>query len=95
RIHVDAGAADALRTRGVSLLGVGVSRADGSFAAGDAVEVVDPDGRTIGRGLSNYDVADVARIAGRSTTEAAATFGAAYAREVIHRDQLVVLGSGR
>ena len=91
RIHVDAGAAQALRTRGGSLLGVGVARADGSFAAGDAVEVVDPEGRTIARGLSNFDVADVARIAGRSTTEAAASFGAAYAREVIHRDQLVVL----
>ncbi len=94
RIHVDAGAAQALRTRGVSLLGVGVARADGSFAAGDAVEVVDPQGRAIARGLSNYDVADVARIAGRSTVDAAETFGPAYAREVIHRDQLVVLVGG-
>jgi glutamate 5-kinase len=91
RIHVDAGAAEALRTRGVSLLGVGVVRADGSFAAGDAVEVVDPTGRTVARGLSNYDVADVARLAGRSTVAAASTLGAGFAREVIHRDDLVVL----
>ena len=91
RIHVDAGAADALRRRGTSLLSVGVTRADGRFAAGDAVEVVDPDGRVLARGLSNYDVADVARIAGRSTAAAAEAFGAGYAREVIHRDDLVVL----
>ncbi len=90
RIHVDAGAAHALRTRGVSLLGVGVTLADGSFTAGDAVEVVDPDGRTIARGLSNYDIADVVRIAGRSTAVAAADLGPSFAREVIHRDDLVV-----
>jgi glutamate 5-kinase len=90
RIHVDAGAADALRTRGVSLLGVGVTRADGTFAAGDAVEVVDPEGHPVARGLSNYDVADVARIAGRSTVVAAADLGPSFAREVIHRDDLVV-----
>ena len=91
RIHVDAGAADALRRRGTSLLSVGVTRADGTFAAGDAVEVVDPDGAVLARGLSNYDVADVTRIAGRSTAAAAEAFGAGYAREVIHRDDLVVL----
>lgn len=92
RIHVDAGAARALRERGVSLLSVGVTRADGSFEVGDAVEVVDPDGVVIARGLTNYDVADVARIAGQSTRQAAEAFGHGYAREVIHRDDLVVLG---
>lgn len=94
RIHVDAGAAEALRTRGVSLLGVGVTRAEGAFAIGDAVEVIDPDGRIVGRGLSNYDVDDVRRMAGRSTADAAAQFGAGYAREVIHRDDLVVFNGG-
>lgn len=91
RIHVDEGAVQAIRSRGVSLLGVGVTRADGTFVAGDAVEVVAPDGRVVARGLSRYDVADVARIAGRSTADAAASFGPGYAREVVHRDDLVVL----
>lgn len=92
RIHVDAGAADALRRRGTSLLSVGVTRADGTFGAGDAVEVVDPAGAVVARGLTNFDVADVSRIAGRSTADAAEAFGAGYAREVIHRDDLVVVG---
>jgi glutamate 5-kinase len=91
RIHVDGGAAEALRTRGVSLLSVGVTRADGSFGPGDAVEVVAPDGTVVARGLSNYDVADVVRIAGSSTAVAAEQFGVGYAREVIHRDDLVVI----
>lgn len=92
RIHVDAGAAAALRERGGSLLSVGVIRADGDFAAGDAVEVMDSDGKVVARGLTNYDVADVARIAGHNTSDAAEVFGARYAREVIHRDDLVVRG---
>ncbi|MCC5947954.1 MAG: glutamate 5-kinase [Nitriliruptoraceae bacterium] len=90
RIEVDAGAAGALRTRGVSLLGVGITGAEGDFAAGDAVEVVDPDGHTVARGLSNYDVADVRAMAGRSTQRALTELGPAYTREVIHRDDLVV-----
>ncbi len=92
RIHVDAGAAEALRSRGTSLLAVGVVRADGTFEVGDAVEVVDPEGRVVARGLSNYDVGDVTRLAGRSTADAVDTFGPGYAREVIHRDDLVVVG---
>ena len=91
RIHVDGGAAAALTSRGTSLLSVGVTDAHGSFVAGDAVEVVDPAGRVIARGLSNYDATDVRRIAGRSTSDAEAAFGPGYAREVIHRDDLVVL----
>ncbi|WP_083442324.1 glutamate 5-kinase [Nitriliruptor alkaliphilus] len=91
RVHVDTGAADALRRRGTSLLGVGVIRADGHFAVGDAVEVVDPDGNVLARGLANYDVASVTQLAGRSTRDAAAELGPAFAREVIHRDDLVVL----
>ncbi len=91
RIHIDDGAAEALRSRGVSLLSVGVTRADGVFAPGDAVEVVDPSGKVVARGLSNYDVADVVRLAGRTTRDAAESFGIGYAREVIHRDDLVVV----
>jgi glutamate 5-kinase len=91
RIHVDHGAAEALRQRGVSLLSVGVTRVDGTFGVGDAVEVVDPGGTVVARGLSNYDVSDVSRIAGRSTSVAAEEFGVGYAREVIHRDDLVVI----
>ncbi|MEX2324131.1 MAG: glutamate 5-kinase [Nitriliruptoraceae bacterium] len=91
KIFVDAGAAHALRTRQVSLLSVGVTGAHGGFAAGDAVEVVDPDGAVVARGLTNYDASDVKMIAGRSTTAASEEYGIGYAREVIHRDDLVVL----
>ncbi|MBS3940145.1 MAG: glutamate 5-kinase [Actinobacteria bacterium] len=91
QVHVNDGAAQALRTTGASLLSVGVVHADGEFAAGDAVEVLGPDGRIVARGLSNYGVGDLRRIAGHSTASAAESFGSGFAREVIHRDDLVLL----
>lgn len=89
RVRVDAGAVAAL-TRGASLLAVGVTGFEGRFAVGDAVEVAGPDQTVVARGLVNYDASELARIAGRHTVEAAETFGPGYAREVIHRDDLVV-----
>jgi glutamate 5-kinase len=91
RIHVDEGAARALRSAQASLLGVGVTGCEGTFAPGDAVEVVAPDGAVLARGLVAYDAADVTRLAGLATDVAVATLGAGYGREVIHRDDLAVL----
>ena len=48
-VHVDAGAARALLD-GKSLLPIGVTRVSGTFARGDAVAVLDPEGREIARG---------------------------------------------
>src|SRR3954447_25406340 len=51
-LHVDAGAARALRN-GASLLPVGVRRIEGAFARGDAVTIRD-DHHVLGRGLVAY-----------------------------------------
>lgn len=93
RLKVDAGAAHALLDRGTSLLSVGVSSVDGVFAAGDAVEIAGPDGTVFARGLCNFDAEDVRRIAGLTTAQAAEQLGPAYAREVVHRDDLAIVGS--
>ena len=90
RLHVDAGAVEALLGRGRSLLAVGVTEVDGSFQPGDAIEVVGPDGVVVGRGLSAYSDDDVRRLAGRSTLDAVEHFGPGYAREVVHRDDLAL-----
>ena len=90
-ITVDAGAARALRAGAASLLGVGVTGCEGGFAAGDAVEVVGPDGSVVARGLVGYDAPDVARLVGLASDDAVATLGPGYGREVIHRDDLALL----
>jgi len=90
RLHVDAGAARALTTTPASLLAAGIRRVEGDFGAGDAVEVVGPDGGVIARGLVGFDAADLPAMLGRSTADLAAALGARFAREVIHRDDLVL-----
>ena len=91
RLVVDDGAVRALRHGGRSLLAVGVTAADGGFTAGDLVEIADADGGVVARGLVRFDVDDVRRMLGRRTEEAAAELGSAYARELVHRDDLVVV----
>ncbi|MCJ2030235.1 glutamate 5-kinase [Methylobacterium sp. J-043] len=89
---VDAGAARALQG-GASLLPVGVTAIEGSFAKGDAVLIRDPEGRILGRGLVAYDSADAAAIIGRSSREIAAASVQAGRTEMIHRDDLAMIGA--
>jgi glutamate 5-kinase len=88
-IVIDAGAANALETRGGSLLAVGVVGVRGGFGAGEAVEIVDPSGREVGRGLAALSAIDVARIAGKRANEVESVLGRAVDC-VVHRDDLVV-----
>ena len=90
RLHVDAGAAAAIGEGNKSLLGVGVTAVDGDFVVGDAIEVADPSGAVIARGLAAFDAVDVRRMAGRTTKVAADELGDRFARPVIHRDDLVI-----
>lgn len=75
----DAGACEALRERGSSLLPVGIVTFDGSFSAGDPVELVDEQGRLVGRGLAGWGDAKLAQELGRRGSE-----------EFINRDELVI-----
>lgn len=89
-VAVDAGAAAAL-ARGSSLLAAGVTGVEGEFRRGDAIAVVGPDGETLGRGLSEYDAAECARLLGHHSREHEAILGYAPRSALVHRDQLVLL----
>ncbi|GAA1509099.1 glutamate 5-kinase [Dactylosporangium maewongense] len=91
RLHLDPGAVQAVRQRHASLLPAGITAVDGRFAAGDPVDLVDVGGVPVARGLVNYDAAELPPLLGRSTGELAAALGPAYEREVVHRDDLVLL----
>ena len=93
QLVLDAGAVEAVGRRRKSLLPAGIVSVSGTFEAGDPVDVLDPDGQVIARGLVNFDSAELPNLLGKSTKELAATLGPAYEREVIHRDDLVVLSS--
>jgi glutamate 5-kinase len=91
RLHLDDGAVRAVVTRRASLLPAGVTGIDGRFTAGDPVDLVDPDGRAVARGLVNYDATELPGLLGRSTVDIAAELGSGYEKEVVHRDDLVLL----
>jgi glutamate 5-kinase len=65
---------------------------EGGFVAGDPVDLVDQNHHAVARGLVNFDAKELPSLLGRSTKELAAEFGTAYEREVVHRDDLVLLG---
>lgn len=90
KLHVDAGALKALKS-GKSLLPAGVSRIEGAFERGDAVAVIDPDGREIARGLVAYHQDEASRIAGHKTGEIEEILGYRGRDEMIHRDDLVLI----
>jgi glutamate 5-kinase len=91
RLLLDEGAAKAIEGGRASLLPAGITGVEGGFDAGDPVDLCAPDGRVIARGLVNYDASEIPAMMGRSTHELAAQRGPEYEREIVHRDDLVLL----
>jgi glutamate 5-kinase len=85
-------AAEAVGTKGKSLLSVGVLGVRGDFRAGDAVRVVDAEGREIARGLARCGAGDAARVAGKAREELPEALAELYV--VVHADELAVGGHG-
>ncbi|NUU63212.1 glutamate 5-kinase [Paenibacillus sp. JW14] len=90
-LHIDAGAVEALLNGGHSLLPIGVKQTDGSFHAGDVVEVLGPDAHLLGRGIVNYDDSQLRSIQGLPSREIVPKLGEVHRLEVIHRDEWITL----
>jgi glutamate 5-kinase len=80
RLVVDEGAQNALVVHGRSLLAVGVVHCEGSFAAGDAVELAAPDGNVFAKGLTSVGADEIR--------------GRPRGVEVVHRDRLALYDTG-
>jgi glutamate 5-kinase len=80
RLVVDEGAQSALLVHGRSLLAVGVVHCEGSFAAGDAVELEGPDGKVFAKGLASVGADEIR--------------GRPRGVEVVHRDRLALYDTG-
>lgn len=79
-LTIDDGAVAALVERAKSLLPVGVVDVKGSFPEGVAVEVLDPTGQLVAKGLVQMSSHDLSGLIGKRSE-----------LEAIHRDDLVVL----
>jgi glutamate 5-kinase len=91
RLCLDDGAVRAVVERRLSLLPAGITGVEGSFVAGDPVDLVDPSGRAVARGFVNYGAEELPALLGRSTRDLAAELGSSYEREVVHRDDCALL----
>ena len=90
-IELDEGAAAAVLGHGASILPVGVSRVEGTFEAGEVVNVTNPAGELIGRGVVGYSSDDMLRVRELKLEVIARFLGEAAAVPAVHRDELLVL----
>ena len=88
---LDEGAVRAVTERRASLLAAGVTGATGAFAAGDPVDLAGPDRVPVARGLVNFDADEIPALVGKTSSVLRRELGAAYEREIVHRDDLVLL----
>jgi glutamate 5-kinase len=91
-IQVDEGAEEALVRRGKSLLASGIIGVRGTFKRGDPVVIEDLNGNGFAKGLSNYASEDIEAIKGFQTRQIKKLFGEAAFMEVVHRNNLVLMG---
>jgi glutamate 5-kinase len=98
-LHVDAGAARALREHGTSLLPVGIVAVEGDFDAGDAVAIAQAEGgdgsdgtraaEVLAKGLCNYSATELRRVKGLQSDAVRELLPHA-SEEAVHRDQMVL-----
>ena len=91
RLVLDDGAVRAVGGGRASLLPAGITAVEGEFVAGDPVELVGSDGQVVARGIVSFDATELPGLLGRSTSSLRAEHGPGYDREVVHRDDLVLV----
>jgi len=91
RLVLDDGAVRAVVDRRTSLLPAGILAVQGEFEAGEPVELVTTGGDVVARGLVAFAAVELPDLLGRSTRELREQLGVGYDREVVHRDDLVLV----
>lgn len=89
-IVVDKGAANALITKGKSLLPIGIHAVEGCFDRGALVFIKNLDGDQLGVGQSQFSSNELERIKGKRTSELAALIGPTPFNEAVHRDDMLL-----
>jgi glutamate 5-kinase len=69
RIHINAGALEAISKKNASLLFPGITRIENEFEPGDVVAIIGPEGSEMARGIANYSSADATKLIGRQSAD--------------------------
>jgi glutamate 5-kinase len=89
-IILDGGAAEALKSRGKSLLSTGIIGLRGEFEVGSPVRCLNNEEEVIGIGLVNYSADEIDKIKGVRSHRIEDILGYKHSDEVIHRDNFVL-----
>ena len=92
RLGLDGGAVKVLQESGRSLLPVGVVSVAGEFERGDLVACLNESGQEIARGLANYSADETRLIMRQPSAKIEELLGYVDEPELIHRDNLVLVG---
>jgi glutamate 5-kinase len=93
RIVIDRGGENAIVRKKKSLLPAGIRDVTGTFAVGSNIAILNEENKEIARGLTNFSSEEIKLIKGMNTKKIPEVLGVeTYFEEVVHRDNLVILG---
>lgn len=91
KIIIDAGAVQAIKEKGKSVLPVGIKSLDGNFKKNDIIDICSEEGESVAKGISYYSAATLKKIIGKRSNEIKDILGVGRFDEVVvHRDNLVL-----
>ncbi|TFW15591.1 glutamate 5-kinase [Duganella callida] len=91
QVVLDAGAVQKLTGEGKSLLPIGVIAVKGEFGRGAVITCINEQGEALARGICNYTSGETRRIMRKPSSEIEAILGFVEGKELIHRDNLVLV----
>ncbi len=91
KLYIDNNAVKALVEGNKSLLPKGIIRVEGSFQNYDTVEIIDPAGQVVAKGIANYNYQEVSKILGAHSSDIEGILGYRYYDFVVRNDNLVIL----
>jgi glutamate 5-kinase len=92
KIILDSGAVNALLNKGASLLPAGIKAIENTFKAGESVDLIDHQNKSIiAKGICLYGHHDLRRIMGKHSDDIVTILGHNHGAVVVHRDDMVIL----
>lgn len=94
-IRIDSGAVNAIKSKGASLLSVGICSIEGRFEKGDAADIIcQQTNQIVARGICQYNHTAVEQIKGQPSERFESILGYFDSDVVIERDDLVLMTGG-
>ena len=92
QLLLDSGAVNAVKNKGASLLPSGILSINGTFLAGDSIDIIDANTNAIiAKGICQYNYQDLFKIKGEKSEKIQSILGFCPSKVIVHRDDLVVL----